>query len=112
MAGRSRHAFLPARTSHPDRAKTLFYARLALRLTQVAPTATFLSSRSGTMTWCRQKQFRNFDAWLERLTGSGLFSSTFLLFCLGLFSALYLFDLIASRISAFPFRVPLARLPP
>ncbi len=61
------------------------------------------------MTWCRQKQFRDFDAWLERLTGSGLFSSTFLLFCLGLFSALYLFGLSASRTSAFPLRVPLSR---
>jgi hypothetical protein len=49
------------------------------------------------MTWRRRKQFRDFGAWLERLTGSGLFSSTFLLFCLGLFSELCLFGLSASR---------------
>jgi len=91
MAGRSRHAFLPARTSHPKRAKTLFYPPLALRRTQAAPPATFISNKAGTMTWRRRKQFKGFDAWLERLTGSGLFSSTFSVFCWGLFSELYLF---------------------
>lgn len=61
------------------------------------------------MTWRRRKQFRDFGAWLARLTGSGLFSSTLLLFCLVLFSALYLFGLSASKTSAFPRRASLSR---
>jgi hypothetical protein len=54
------------------------------------------------MTWRRRQQFRNFDAWLDKLTGSGLFSSTFSVFCWGLFSELYLFGLNTSRALTLP----------
>ena len=60
------------------------------------------------MTWRRRQQFRNFDAWLDKLTGSGPFSSTFLQFCWALFSELYLFGLTTSRART----LPLLRLVP